>query len=99
LLWAVYLSAFLTYTFSSAELEGTLLRWEGSSGILSAVAWFLAFALGFWAWRKFKLRDATAVPFEAEMPEDQMFQGFNLTEMYAAQSVAPRANGSAKFPV
>ena len=76
LLWAVYLSLFLTYT-----------------------AWFCGFALVFWARRKFKLREATEIPFEPDMPDDQMFQGFNLTEMYAAQSVAPRANGSAKFPV
>jgi hypothetical protein len=99
LLWAVYLSLFLTYTFSSAELEVTLLQWGGSRGILDAAAWFCGFALVFWARRKFKLREATEIPFEPDMPDDQMFQGFNLTEMYAAQSVAPRANGSAKFPV
>jgi hypothetical protein len=99
LLWAAYLTAFLTYTVSSAELERTLLQWTGPRGVLDAAAVIAGFALGFWAWRKFKLRHATAVPFDAEMPDDQMFQGFNLTETYAAQSVAPRANGSAKFPV
>ena len=32
------------------------------------------------------------------MPEDQMFQGFNLSEIHAAQAVAPRANGRALPP-
>lgn len=87
-LWALYLSAFLTYTFSSIGLEVTLLRRVGPPGVLRAGAVFFAMALGFWAWRKFKLRDLEAVPFEADLPVDEMFQGFNLSEIHAAQAVA-----------
>jgi hypothetical protein len=52
-----------------------------------------------WAWRKLKLRDVSEVSFEAEMPADQMFQGFNLSEIHAAQAVASRANAKRGDPV
>lgn len=88
LLWALYLSAFFTYTFTSAELERQLMQEFGTAGIANAAGVFLAIALALWARRKLKVRTWQDVPFEAEMPEDQMFQGFNLSEIQAAQSVA-----------
>ena len=98
MLWALYLSAFTTYTLTSASLEQELMRSAGSTGIAWAVAVFGAIALALWLKRKLKVRTWTDVPFEAEMPEDQMFQGFNLSEIHAAQAVA-RANGEHSRPV
>jgi len=99
LLWALYLSAFTTYTMSSASLERQLMRTGGTTGIAWAVAIFGAIAFGLWLRRKWKVWTWTEVPFEAEMPEDQMFQGFNLSEIHAAQAVASRANGERSGPV
>ncbi|HET7697326.1 MAG TPA: hypothetical protein VFK57_16550 [Vicinamibacterales bacterium] len=99
LLWALYLTAFTTYTMTSANLERELMRSGGTSGIAWAVAIFGAIALALWARRKWKVRAWTDVPFEAEMPDDQMFQGFNLSEIHAAQAVASRANGEGTRPV
>lgn len=88
MLWAVYLSAFLTYTFSSITLEVTLLRWVGPMGVVRAAAVVCGCALGLWALRKYKLRGLDAVPFEADVPDDETFKGFNLSEIHAAQAVA-----------
>jgi hypothetical protein len=99
MLWALYLSAFTTYTLTSASLEQQLMRSAGSTGIAWAVAVFGAIAFALWLKRKLKVRTWTDVPFEAEMPEDQMFQGFNLSEIHAAQAVASRANGEHSRPV
>lgn len=91
MLWAVYLSIFFTYTLTSARLERDLLEWTGARGVLIAAAVFTSLALVAWAWRKVKVRHVEAVTFEADVPEDQLFQGFNLTEIYAAQAVASRS--------
>jgi len=99
LLWAVYLSAFTTYTMTSAALEKDLMQFAGTTGIAWAVAVFSTIAFGLWLRRKWKVRSWTDVPFEAEMPEDQMFQGFNLSEIHAAQAVASRANAHQSRPV
>lgn len=88
MLWAAYFSLFLTYTFTSVSLERDLWRWFGARGVLNASAVFAGFALLTWARRKYVLKDIEAVSFEAEEPEDQMFQGFNLSEIQAAQAVA-----------
>jgi len=90
MLWIVYITGFTTYTFTAVRLESDLLAAFGASAILRASAIFVAIAFGFWAWRKAKVRGLAAVPFEADLPEDLMFQGFNLSEMHAAQSVAAR---------
>jgi hypothetical protein len=87
-LWLVYITGFTTYTFTAVRLEMTLLGWAGSPGVLRAAAVLCGIALGFWGWRKLRLRGFTAVPFEADLPDDLMFQGFNLSEIHAAQSVA-----------
>jgi hypothetical protein len=88
MLWAAYFSIFLTYTFTSVALERDLWRWYGARGVLDASAVFAGFAFLAWARRKYVLKDVEAVSFDAEEPEDQMFQGFNLSEIQAAQAVA-----------
>jgi hypothetical protein len=88
MLWALYLSLFFTYTFTSVRLERDLYDWYGPRGVLNAAAVYTGLAVCVWARRKWKLRSLEAVTFEAELPEDVMFQGFNLTEIYAAQAVA-----------
>ncbi|HEX9367494.1 MAG TPA: hypothetical protein VF921_12750 [Vicinamibacterales bacterium] len=93
--WAFYLTAFTTYCYTMAGLEVTLLQ---SGGLLIASGVFVSLAFASWLTRKIKLRHVEEVPFEVEAL-DEMFQGFNLTETYAAQSVAPTADGSSKFPV
>lgn len=93
--WAFYLTAFTTYCYTMTGLEVHLLR---NGGLLTASGVFVAVAAGVWLTRKIRLRQIEEVSFEVE-PVDEMFQGFNLTETYAAQSVAPTANGAAKFPV
>ena len=101
MLWGLYITIFLTYTFTSARLEKELLKWTGGEGVLKAAAVFCTFAAAVWVVRKYRLRQAQDVPYEADMPEEQMFQGFNLTEIYTAQAVAsPRAaNGKGEHPV
>jgi hypothetical protein len=93
--WAFYLTAFTTYCYTMAGLEVHLLR---SGGLLTASGVFVGTAFAFWLTRKIRLRQVEEVSFEIEVP-DQIFQGFNLTETYAAQSVAPTADGASKFPV
>jgi hypothetical protein len=95
MLWGLYLTLFTTYCYSATALETSLLA---GGGMLKASAVFVSIGFGFWLHRRLKVRKLEDVSFEVEVP-DEMFQGFNLTETYAAQSVAPTANGSAKFPV
>jgi hypothetical protein len=90
MLWAAYISAFLTYTLSSASFEWTLLRANGAGGVLKAAAVFVAIAAVIWARRKVRLRELEEVTFEAEVPDDETFKGFNLSEIDAAQAVAGR---------
>ena len=93
--WAFYLTAFTTYCYTMAGLEVTLLK---SGGLVKVSGLFVAVAFAVWLTRKIRLRDVEEVSFEVE-PLDEMFKGFNLTETYAAQSVAPTANGAGKLPV
>ena len=90
MLWAVYLSAFTTYTYTAARLERDLMRYAGTRGIAIAAAVFAVIAFTLWVWRKLKVRAWTDIPFEAAVPDDQMFQGFNLSEIHTAQAVAAR---------
>jgi hypothetical protein len=96
MLWAVYISIFFTYTLTSARLERDLYKFFGARGVLNAAAVFIGLSLCAWGWRKWSLRTVEAVTFEADAPEDQMFQGFNLSEIQAAQAVA--AHGHAGHP-
>jgi hypothetical protein len=93
--WAFYLTGFTTYCYSMAGLEVILLR-EGGLRIVAGL--FISVALALWLARKLKVRGIEEISYEVDVP-DEMFQGFNLSETYAAQSVAPRADGSAKFSV
>ena len=93
--WAVYLTAFTTYCYSMAGLEVILLR---HGGLRIVAGLFTSAALALWLARKLKVRGIEEISYEVDVP-DEMFQGFNLSETYAAQSVAPRADGSAKFRV
>jgi hypothetical protein len=89
-LWAGYISGFLLYTFTAAELERSLFEWARPEGVARAAAVILGVAAGFWAWRKLRVRHLDAIGFEADLPETEMFQGFNLSEIHAAQAVAAR---------
>jgi hypothetical protein len=90
MLWAAYLFAFITYTFTAAGFEQNLMSWYGRSGVLKAALVFAGIAALLWIRRKWKVRSWEDVPFEAEIPEGEVFRGFNLTEGYAAQAVATR---------
>jgi hypothetical protein len=98
MLWAIYLSGFITYTYTATRLERDLLSWLDAQFVLNAVGFFASMALGLWAWRKWKLRETLDVPFEADMPEDQIFQGFNLSEIQAAQAVAAHGHAERRGP-
>jgi hypothetical protein len=89
-LWAFYLSAFLTYTYSMAALERDLFMFGGPASVRHAAEVFGGVALALWIWREWRIRSADDVSYEAAEPDDQMFQGFNLSEIHAAQSVAAR---------
>jgi hypothetical protein len=93
-LWGLYMIIFLTYTLTSARLERDLLKYGGAHGVLTAASVFVGLAVAVWIYRKVQLRRVVDVPFEAEIPEDAMFQGFNLSEIHAAQMVASRPNGT-----
>jgi len=99
MLWAVYISGFITYTYTMTRFERDVAIRGGTAFVLNTAAVLLALALGFWMWRKMKLCDMLEVPFEADLPEDVMFQGFNLSEIQAAQAVASHANGNPRNPV
>jgi hypothetical protein len=90
MLWAAYLFAFFTYTYSMAALERALLHSGGLDFALKGAAAFVAAALGLWTIRKVKVRQLDDVGYEAAPPDDEMFRGFNLSEIHAAQSVAAR---------
>ena len=94
MLWAVYISAFLTYTLSTVRLERDLFTIGGATAVLEAAGVFAAIAFVLWGRRIVKLRTVEAVSFDADLPDDEMFQGFNLSEIHAAQAVA--AHGDAE---
>jgi len=91
MLWPIYMTAFLTYTYSAAAAERDLLRDGGLSGaliFLGILAMSAAIA------RVWSLWNAPELSFDVEIP-DEMFQGFNLSEGVAAHAVATRhASGS-----
>jgi hypothetical protein len=95
-LWALYLSAFFTYTYSMSALERALFVFGGSAAVYQAAEAFTGIAIALWIWRKIKIRSAGEVPYEAAEPDDEMFQGFNLSEIHAAQSVAARHDSAAR---
>jgi len=96
-LWAFYLSAFLTYTYSMAALERDLFVFGGPTSVVHAAEVFTGIAFALWIWRAVKIRALDDVPYEAAEPDDQMFQGFNLSEIHAAQSVATRHDSAVRL--
>jgi hypothetical protein len=83
-LWPLYLSAFIAYTFTAAALEHEILA---SGGLKPVVLTFLILAGAFAATRLWRASRETIVSFEVELP-DETFAGFNLSEGLAAQAVA-----------
>jgi hypothetical protein len=90
MLWPLYLSAFLTYTYSMAWFESDF---GGGDGVWNAAIFFSAVAGVLWIVRKYRIGRVAEVPFEADVPDDETFKGFNLTEIYAAQAIATMSAG------
>jgi hypothetical protein len=90
MLWPVYISCFITYTYTAATAERWLLEHDGLAGLIAFFA-LVAAALG--VLRLWRLSQITSVSFDVSLP-DEMFAGFNLSEGLAAQAVgrhdAPR---------
>lgn len=90
MLWPLYLSAFLTYTYSMAWFESDF---AGGDGVWNAATFFTCVAAVLWMVRKYRIRQLDELPFEADVPDDETFKGFNLTEIYAAQAIATMSPG------
>ena len=95
-LWGFYLSAFVTYTYSMATLERTLFKVGGAPAVFQSAEVFAGIGAALWIWRKWQIRVIDEVPYQAAETGDEMFQGFNLSEMHAAQSVAARHDSAAR---
>lgn len=96
MLWPLYISCFLAYTFSAAEAERVMLL-DGDIAMPVVVILILAGALACMRW--WRLWHTPELSFEVEIP-DETFQGFNLSEGLAAHAVAThRANGPSKIHV
>jgi hypothetical protein len=87
-LWPVYFGVFSFYAFGMAALERQFLSPPDPGSVLKTCAVFGLIAAAIWGRRRFNLRRAPDVSFEAEIPASEMFQGFNLSEIHAASAVA-----------
>jgi hypothetical protein len=96
-MWALYLSAFFTYTYSMATLERDLFVFSGAAAVVDAAEVFTGVAIVSWVWRNVMIRREEDVPFEAEAPGDEMFQGFNLSEIHTAQVISTRKDSVAQL--
>lgn len=83
-LWPFYLSCFLAYTYSAAEMERQMLL---DGDLLTPVAVILIVAGALACVRWWGPRHTNELSFEVEIP-DETFKGFNLSEGLAAQAVA-----------
>lgn len=83
-LWPLYLSSFIAYTYTAASVERELLV---HGGLRPAVVTFAIIAAALAAARLWRAAHDAQVPFEVEIP-DETFAGFNLSEGLAAQAVA-----------
>ena len=83
-LWPLYLSSFIAYTYTAASVERDLLV-QGGLGPTVVTLAIIAAALS--AARLWRASRDTDVSFETEIP-DETFAGFNLSEGLAAQAVA-----------
>lgn len=84
MLWPVYISCFITYTYSAASAE----RWMLMHGALAfPVALVAGAAAVLAAVRLWRLSQLPSLSFDTALP-DAMFAGFNLSEGLAAEAVA-----------
>jgi hypothetical protein len=83
-LWPLYLSSFIAYTYTAASIERELLL---HGGLRWTVITLAIIAAGLSAARLWRAARDIEVPFEVEIP-DETFAGFNLSEGLAAQAVA-----------
>ena len=82
-LWPLYLTCFIAYTYSAADVERDMLSHHALTGPLTVIA-CLTVALA--AVRLWRLSRVSALPFDFDVP-DNTFAGFNLSEGLAAQAV------------
>jgi hypothetical protein len=82
-LWPLYLTGFVTYTFTPAEFELALLRSFRATPLVVFTALTLGVALGLAVTRHRRLESVTGFTFQEEDP-DSMFKGFDLSEGFAA---------------
>jgi hypothetical protein len=83
MLWPVYISFFITYTYTAATAERWMLEHEGLAGL---IAFFAVLAGALSALRVRRLSQIASLSFDISLP-DEMFAGFNLSEGLAAQAV------------
>jgi hypothetical protein len=82
-LWPLYLTGFMTYTFTPAELEIALLKSFRPSALVIFVALTLGGALFLALRRRRRLDGLSGFVFQEEDP-DLLFRGFDLSEGFAA---------------
>ena len=93
MLWPIYFSCFLAYTYSAAESERQMLA-GGSITIPVTIILVIAVSLAGMRW--WNLWHTPELSFDVEIP-DETFKGFNLSEGLAAHAVAThQANGPSK---
>ena len=85
-LWPLYLSSFIAYTYSAATTERELLA---HGGLVPVVVTLLVISAGLAAFRLWRAARDADISFAVEIP-DETFAGFNLSEGLAAQAVARR---------
>jgi hypothetical protein len=83
LLWPLYLTCFITYTYSAAAVEREMLANHDISGVLIV---FSILAMIVTVIRLWGVSRASPLSFAVEIP-DATFAGFNLSEGLAAQAV------------
>ncbi len=86
MLWPLYLSGFIVYTYSAAAAERELLL---DGGLAATCVTFLTVAAALVGARLWSTSRMPALSFDVELP-DETFAGFNLSEGLAAQAVAHR---------
>jgi len=87
-LWPIYISCFITYTYTAANMERGLLMDPALKG---TVIFFFVVAAILASVRLWRLSRLSVVPFEVDLP-GSTFTGFNLSEGLAAQAVARHDN-------
>jgi hypothetical protein len=86
MLWPLYLSGFIAYTYSAAAAERELLL---SGGLAPTCLIFLMLGVALAVARLWRTSRLSTLSFDVELP-DETFAGFNLSEGLAAQAVGQR---------